>query len=241
VDYVKYDNCNAAAFSDQTEDYKRMRECLNNSGRPIVFSVCAWGFQDWMPSIGDLWRTTGDITDKWSRMVELVDTNGQYASYSSPSHWNDPDMLEVGNDGMTDVEYRSQFNLWSIMAAPLIAGNDLRKMSKATSETLTNKEVIAVDQDPLGQQGIPVESSGQGLLVYAKNLSDPHVKAVVLFNRTEWGSPITVHWKAMGLADGQAKVRDLWMHKDLGEFKDEYKVYVPSHGSTMLRIISEVN
>jgi alpha-galactosidase len=127
------------------------------------------------------------------------------------------------------------------MAAPLIAGNDLRQMSKTTLETLTNKEVIAVDQDPLGQQGIPVESSGQGLLVYAKNLSDPHVKAVVLFNRTDWGNPITVHWKAIGLADDKATVRDLWLHKDLGEFKDEYKVYVPSHGSTMLRISNNSN
>ena len=238
VDFVKYDNCNAAAFSDQTEDYKRMRECLNNSGRPIVFSVCAWGFQDWMPGIGDLWRTTGDITDKWSRIVELVDTNEQYASYSSPSHWNDPDMLEVGNDGMTDVEYRSQFNLWSIMAAPLIAGNDLRHMSKTTLETLTNKEVIDVDQDPLGQQGTQVESNGHGLLVYMKNLSDANVKAVVLFNRTDWGSPITVHWKAMGLADGKANVRDLWLHKDLGEFNNSFKSYVPSHGVVMIKVTS---
>jgi alpha-galactosidase len=237
VDYVKYDNCNPAFLSSEIEDFKRMRECLNNCGRPMVFSICCWGFQDWMPTIGDLWRTTGDIKDNWARMVELVDANQQYASYSSPSHWNDPDMLEIGNGGMTDVEYRSQFNLWSIMASPLIAGNDLRDMSPATLETLTNKEVIAVDQDSLGQQGTQVESSGQGLLVYAKNLSDPHVKAVVLFNRTSNGSPITVHWKAIGLAEGPAKVRDLWMHKDLGEFKDEYKVYVPYHGSTMLRII----
>jgi len=237
VDYVKYDNCNPAFLSNEIEDFRRMRECLNNCGRPMVFSICCWGFEDWMPTIGDLWRTTGDIKDNWARMVELVDANQQYASYSSPSHWNDPDMLEIGNGGMTDVEYRSQFNLWAIMAAPLIAGNDLRNMSQATMETLTNKEVIAVDQDPLGQQGTQVESSGQGLLVYAKNLSDPHVKSVVLFNRTNNGSPITVHWKTIGLADGQAKVRDLWMHKDLGEFKDEYKVYVPSHGSTMLKIV----
>jgi len=238
VDYVKYDNCNPALFSSQQEDYKRMRECLNNCGRPIVFSICAWGFQDWMPSIGDLWRTTGDITDKWQRMVELVDTNEQYISYSSPSHWNDPDMLEIGNGGMTDVEYRSQFNLWSIMAAPLIAGNDLRAMSPATLETLTNKEVIAVDQDPLGQQG-RVESSGKDLLIYAKSLSNPHQKAVVLFNRTASGCPMSVHWKAIGLAEGKANVRDLWQHKDLGEFSNEYKVMVLPHGSTMLVITGE--
>jgi len=236
VDYVKYDNCNPAFLSNQIEDYKRMRECLNNCGRPIVFSICCWGFADWMPSVGDLWRTTGDITDKWDRFVELVDTNQQYASYCSPSHWNDPDMLEIGNGGMTDVEYRSQFNMWAIMAAPLIAGNDLRTMSPATLETLTNKEVIAVDQDPLGQQGTMVESSDKDLLIYAKNLSNPHEKAVVLFNRTAYGAKMTVHWKAIGLAEGKAKVRDLWMHKDLGEFKDSYKVYVPSHGSAMLKV-----
>jgi alpha-galactosidase len=241
VDYVKYDNCNPAMFSDQREDYKRMRECLNNCGRPIVFSICAWGFQDWMPAIGDLWRTTGDITDKWDRMVDLVDTNEQYASYASPSHWNDPDMLEIGNGGMTDVEYRSQFNLWCIMAAPLIAGNDLRDMSQTTLETLTNKEVIAVDQDPLGQQGTQVESSGLGLLVYAKNLSDPHTKAVVLFNRTGNKNPITVHWKAIGMADGKAKVRDLWAHEDLGEFSERYKTNIPAHGSVMLLVTGSSN
>ena len=236
VDYVKYDNCNPAFLSNQVEDFRRMRECLNNCGRPMVFSICCWGFQDWMPAIGDLWRTTGDIKDNWARMLELVDANQQYASYSFPSHWNDPDMLEIGNGGMTDVEYRSQFNLWSIMASPLIAGNDLRNMSKATLETLTNKEVIAVDQDPLGQQGTQVESSGQGLLVYAKNLSDPHVKAVILFNRTALGAPITVHWKAIGLAEGKAKVRDLWLHKDLGTYLDHFANYVPSHETALLKI-----
>ncbi len=236
VDYVKYDNCNAAFLSNQVEDYKRMRACLNNCGRPIVFSICCWGFVDWMPAVGDLWRTTGDIKDNWARTVELIDTNEQYASYCSTSHWNDPDMLEIGNGGMTDVEYRSQFNMWAIMAAPLIAGNDLRTMTKATQAILTNKEVIAVDQDTLGQQGTMVESSGLNLLVYAKSLSSPHEKAVVLFNRTDNGSPITVHFKVIGLGDGKAKVRDLWTHKDLGEFRGEYKVYVPSHGSTMLKI-----
>jgi alpha-galactosidase len=236
VDYVKYDNCNEAMFSNQPEDYKRMRACLNNCGRPIIFSICAWSFQDWMPNDGDLWRTTGDITDKWDRFVELVDTNQQYASYSSPSHWNDPDMLEIGNGGMTDLEYRSQFSMWAVMASPLIAGNDLRTMSPATRETLTNKEVIAIDQDPLGQQGTMVESSDKDLLVYAKNLSDAHQKAVVLFNRTAVGSLMTVHWKSIGLADGKAKVRDLWLHKDLGEYNGAFKTFVPSHGIVMVQV-----
>jgi len=240
VDYVKYDNCNAPSLSNQIEDYKRMRECLNNCDRPIVFSICCWGFQDWMPSVGDLWRTTGDITDKWDRFVELVDTNQQYAAYSSPSHWNDPDMLEIGNGGMTDVEYRSQFSMWAIMAAPLIAGNDLRTMSPATLETLTNKEVIAIDQDPLGQQGTMVESSDKDLLIYAKNLSNPQEKAVVLFNRTGNGSLMTVHWKAIGLADSKAKVRDLWAHKNQGVFSGEYKTYIPAHGSTMIKVSNDI-
>ncbi len=236
VDYVKYDNCNPAFLSNQEADFRRMRECLNNCGRPIVFSICCWGFGDWMPAVGDLWRTTGDITDKWGRMVELIDTNEQYANLSAPSHWNDPDMLEIGNGGMTDVEYRSQFSLWAIMAAPLIAGNDLRQMSKATLETLTNKEVIAVDQDPLGAQGTMVESSDKDLLVYAKNLKDAGQKAVVLFNRTDSGSPMTVHWGKIGLAPGTAQVRDLWAHKELGKFKDSYKVYVPSHATVLVKV-----
>lgn len=237
VDYLKYDNCNAAFLSNQEADFRRMRECLNNCGRPIVFSICCWGFQDWMPEVGDLWRTTGDITDKWARMVELIDTNEQYANLNGPSHWNDPDMLEIGNGGMTDVEYRSQFSLWAIMAAPLIAGNDLRQMSKATLETLTNKEVIAIDQDPLGAQGTMVESSDKDLLIYAKRLKDPKEKAVVLFNRTDTGSPMTVHWNRISLPPGTAKVRDLWAHKDLGKFKDSYKTFVPAHAAVMLTII----
>jgi galactosylceramidase len=250
VDYLKYDNCSPAAGSDITTDYTNMSNALKTSGRPIVFSLCAWWFYTWETSLGQLWRTTTDIKDTWASFTANLDANGgwkprygdaNYGSpgitqYASPGHWNDPDMLEVGNGGMTDTEYQSHFSLWAIMAAPLIAGNDVRSMTAATKNILTNADVIAVDQDPLGVQGKPISTSTT-LEVWSKKLSGTDTYAVVLFNRTAASADITVTWTSLGLTASSATVRDLWSHADLASTPTQYTATVPSHGVVMLKVV----
>ncbi len=269
VDYLKYDNCYAApGREDDTpemeEDFAIMGEALRQSGRDIVYSVCAWWFRPWMPGLGHLWRTTTDIRDEWSgskhSVISLLNWSGgdtaRYGSfseedfesgayappglarYAGPDAWNDPDMLEVGNGGMTDTEYRSHFSLWALMAAPLIAGNDLRDMDDATVEILTNSEVIAVNQDPLGIQGVPISES-LTLEVWARQLSGDDTYAVILLNRTDAEADITVTWDSVGLSTNSALVRDLWEHADVGVVADEYTATVPSHGVVMVTVTGQ--
>ncbi|CAF3315848.1 unnamed protein product [Rotaria socialis] len=155
VDYLKYDNCNSDGTIPEVR-YPVMRDALNASGRSIFYSMCEWGVDKpalWAPNVGNSWRTTGDISDKWKSMLDNIDINNEFADKAGPGGWNDPDMLEVGNGGMTDSEYVSHFSLWAISKAPLLIGCDVSKMSAATLATLTNPEVIAVNQDPLGVQG----------------------------------------------------------------------------------------
>ena len=237
VDYLKYDNCDQAPGSNMQTDYTNMKNALASSGRSMVFSICAWAFQSWMPATGNLWRTTGDIANNWNSMIGNYDTNvGLYAS-AAPGAWNDPDMLEVGNGGMTDTEYRTHMSLWAIMAAPLIAGNDIRTMSQATKDILMAPEIIAVDQDALGKQGQKVSDSGD-LEIISKQLSGTNVRAVALFNRGASAANITVTWSQIGLPAGSATVRDLWARVDRGSFTNSYTVSVPSHGTAMLKIVS---
>ena len=167
-----------------------MRDALKSAGRPIVFSLCEWGSNKpwlWATDVGNLWRTTGDISDCWDckkgqlSLVQIADLQVGLETYAGPGHWNDPDMLEVGNGGMTTTEYRSHFGLWCILAAPLMAGNDLKNMSPEIKEILTNKEVIAIDRDPLGMQGRRLRKNGD-TEVWAKQLKEGG-RAVVLFNR----------------------------------------------------------
>jgi alpha-galactosidase len=238
VDYVKEDWCNAQGLDAPTQ-YAKFRDAIAKSGRPIVFSICEWGSNQpwkWGPRTGNLWRTTGDIEDSWASMISRVDLNAQYALAEGPGGWNDPDMLEVGNGGMTEDEYRAHFSLWAIMAAPLMAGNDVRTMSAATRDILTNKEVIAVDQDSLGIQGMIVELPGPDLQVWAKPLADSS-RAVVLLNRSPLQTAITVPWWSLHLK-GPAKVRDVWTHSDLGTFDRQFSATVPAHGAVMVRITS---
>ena len=250
VDYLKYDNCSPATGSNMQTDYTNMSTALKASGRPIVFSICAWWFYTWETTIGQLWRATTDIKDTWTSFVANLDANGGWtprysdanygspgiAQYASPGHWNDPDMLEVGNGGMTDTEYQSHFSLWAIMAAPLIAGNDIRSMSTTTKNVLTNADVIAVDQDPLGIQGKPISTSTT-LEVWSKKLSGDQTYAVVLFNRTAASAAITVTWSSLGMTSTSATVRDLWSHTDLGPTATQYTATVPSHGVVMLKVV----
>ena len=180
VDYVKVDWCNAEGLDAPTQ-YAKIRDALAGSGRNIVFSICEWGSNrpwEWARGVGNLWRTTGDISDRWSSVISLVDLSSQYWHVAKPGGWNDPDMLEVGNGGMTATEYRSHFSLWAMMAAPLIAGNDVRAMmdstrdAAATRDILLNRDVIAVDQDSLGIQGTIVQASPNELQVWVKPLAD---------------------------------------------------------------------
>lgn len=242
VDYLKYDNCNLLPACDMQKDYQKMQTALANCGRPIAFSICAWEYQNWMPSTGNLWRTGGDIVDKWDNgdswfkgIINCLDNNAKYANAAGPSQWNDAEMLEVGNGGCTTDEYRSQFSLWSIMAAPLIAGNDIRTMTQTTKDMLTNSEVIAVDQDPAGIQGYRV-SNKNFLEVWVKPLgSTGTTKAVALFNRTATTANITVNWADVGLT-GSATVRDLWAKTDRGSFNGSYTASVPPHGTVLVKI-----
>jgi alpha-galactosidase len=236
VDYVKEDWCNSEGLDSPTQ-YAKFRDALAKAGRPIVFSICEWGSNrpwEWGPRTGNLWRTTGDIGDRWASMIALLDLNAQYALAASPGAWNDPDMLEVGNGGMTEDEYRAHFSLWALMAAPLMAGNDVRTMPAATRDILLNKEVVAVDQDSLGVQGMLVQEPAPDLQVWAKPLSDGS-RAVVLFNRSALQTVITASWRGLGIR-GPARVRDLWAHADLGTFPGRFMATVPAHGVVMVRV-----
>lgn len=251
VDYLKYDWCNTTT-QDAKASYANIRHALDATGRPIVLSICEWGkAQPWLWGEevgGNLWRTTGDIQDRWGGKEKWKDgsccSNGVMAildeqvglqSYAGPGHWNDPDMLEVGNGGMTMTEYRSHFSLWAILAAPLIAGNDLRNMSSEIHDILTNKEVIAVNQDPLGREGRRVWKDGN-LEVWAKQMQDGS-RAVVLVNRGASEQSITVSWEQIGYPSHlSAAVRDLWSHKDLGKFTGKFPAPVESHGVVMVSV-----
>jgi alpha-galactosidase len=245
VDYLKYDWCNHGT-QDSRASYALMRDALQKSGHPIVFSLCEWGSTQpwlWAKDVGNLWRTTGDIVDKWQTgkkddflgFVDILDLHNGLESYAGPGHWNDPDMLEVGNGGMSDTEYKAQFSLWAILAAPLMAGNDIRSMAPGIRDILTNKEVIAVDQDPLGLQGRRVRDDGD-LEVWAKQMVDGS-RAVALLNRGGTEKRITVNWTDLGYpAHVQARVRDLWAGRDHGIAKESFSASVPSHGVVMLKI-----
>jgi alpha-galactosidase len=237
VDYVKEDWCNAAHLTAPTQ-YAKFRDALAHAGRPIVFSICEWGSNQpwgWAPRVGNLWRTTDDIEDKWSSMLANLDQNGQHATAARPGAWNDPDMLEVGNGGMTDDEYRAHFSLWAIMAAPLIAGHDVRSMSDSTKAILLNREVIAVDQDSLGAQGILVEERTPDRQVWSKPLADGS-RAVALLNRSGEPATIAVSFARAGLHVDSATVRDLWAHADRGRFGRQYSASVPPHAVVMVRL-----
>src|SRR4051794_36581104 len=239
VDYLKYDNCNNQGV-DARSRYTTMRDALRATGRPIVYSICEWGENkpwEWASDVGHLWRTTGDIGDSWGSMLSILKQNLPLAPYAGPGHWNDPDMLEVGNGGMTDTEYRSHFSLWSVMAAPLLIGSDLRTASPATFDILDNKEVIAVDQDPLGKQGTVVSSEG-GRWVVAKEMKDGS-RAVALFN--ESGSPqrVATTAAAVGLPDAAAyTLRDLWQHKSYNT-AGTISATVPAHGTVLVRVSAD--
>jgi alpha-galactosidase len=246
IDYLKVDWCNTLPGQNSESSYTLMRNALADSGRPIVFSICEWGSTKpwlWAGPVGNLWRSTPDIQDCWDckrtwgggGVVQILELMNGLESYAGPGHWNDPDMLEVGNGGMTKEEYRTHFSMWAILAAPLLAGNDVVNMTADTKEILLNKDVIAIDQDPLGQQGRRVKKTGD-LEIWSKQLQDGG-RAVALLNRGSSPAKISVAWTDIGYPDTlSANVQDLWTKKESSAVKSGYSAEVPSHGVVMVRV-----
>lgn len=258
IDYLKYDYCHAPPDSATAKiRYKKMADALRKSGREIVFSICEWGERKpwlWAANAGgQLWRTTGDVRDKWKRrttekwgegIMDILDVNAELSAYAGPGRWNDPDMLVVGlygkkgpsgdggGTGCSDVEYVSQMSLWSVMAAPLVATNDVRNMNESTKNILLNEEVIAINQDALGKQaGRKIKDSIWN--VFVKPLANGDY-AVAVLNRSDVPKTTSVDFKALGL-EHKYTVRDLWQHKDLGKAKS-WKGTVQSHETKVFRL-----
>ncbi|CAD6225533.1 unnamed protein product [Miscanthus lutarioriparius] len=234
VDYLKYDNCNDQGLSPQPR-YVNMSKALLNSGRDIFFSLCEWGVNDpatWASGVGNSWRTTGDIQDNWGSMTAIADANDKWASYARPGGWNDPDMLEVGNGGMSTEEYRSHFSIWALAKAPLLIGCDIRSMRNDTKEILSNHNVIAVNQDALGVQGRKVLQDGDQE-VWAGSLSGGRV-AVVLWNRGSDEASITASWSSIGLNESTVvDAHDLWTGEVTSSVQGQLKETVATHACKM--------
>ncbi|KAI8008551.1 Alpha-galactosidase 3 [Camellia lanceoleosa] len=238
VDYLKYDNCFNLGIKPE-ERYPPMRDALNETGRSIFYSICEWGVDDpalWAGKVGNSWRTTDDINDSWASMTTIADLNDKWAAYAGPGGWNDPDMLEVGNGGMTYLEYRAHFSIWALMKAPLLIGCDVRNMTAETFKLLSNKEVIAVNQDPLGVQGRKVHVAGTNdcRQVWAGPLTRQRL-AVALWNRCSKAATITAAWGALGLESSTSvSVRDLWKHQDVvGDVVASFSAQVDAHSCEM--------
>jgi alpha-galactosidase len=257
IDYLKYDWCEAEGLKAEGA-YTTMRDALHAAGRPILFSLCEWGDNKpwlWAKDVGHSWRTTGDIYNcfdckidhktwySWG-VLQIIDKQEGLRKYAGPGHWNDPDMLEVGN-GMSVNEDRAHFSMWCMLAAPLISGNDLRHMSKETREILTNKEVIAVDQDRLGIEGFKY-STKDNIEIWFKPLADD-AWAMCALNRGTNSQPVAFNWKNETVTDDLSKreakfdttpygIRNLWTQKDIGTTRDVLTAEVPGHDVLMLRL-----
>src|SRR3954454_15854042 len=247
ADYLKYDWC-STGDRNAKEAYAVMADALRSSGRDIVFSMCEWGTAKpwlWAKNTGNLWRTTGDISDDFATrkkghdwehpMLQLLDLNEPLWPFAGPGHWNDADMLEVGNGGMTAAEYRSHFSLWAMMASPLMAGNDIAHMDATTRSILLNTDVISIDQDKLGVQGRRVATDGNSE-VWVKPLAGGG-RALLLFNRDDAPASIRATAEQLGWpSSAHAKVRDLWAHEDLPRWSGALTATVEPHGVAMFRI-----
>jgi alpha-galactosidase len=257
IDYLKYDWCSTAGLNAEGA-YRTMGRALAAAGRPVVFSLCEWGSNrpwEWAREIGHLWRTTGDITACWDCEVDhgswsswgvlrILDMQDGLRIYAGPGHWNDPDMMEVGN-GMSENEDRGHFSMWAMLAAPLIAGNDLRTMSEETRRILTNSEVIAVDQDALGIQGFQYSDDG-ALEIWFKPLTDEDW-AMCILNRGHSTEKVEFTWQDEPVADEFSgretlfsarlyRIRDLWSGDDLGTTRQTLEAEVPGHDVLIMRL-----
>lgn len=259
IDFLKYDWCNTNGIN-ATEAYTTMSKALKAAGKPIVFSICEWGDNqpwDWATPVGNLWRISGDIypcfdceykheEGNWSSwgVLRILEMRKDIRKFSGPDHWNDFDMMEVGN-GMTNTEDKSHFTLWSMMASPLFAGNDLRIMKSETLNILTNKEIIAINQDALGIQGFKYQSEN-GVDVWVKPLFDENW-AVVFLNRSDKTQKINFDWKKHIIEDNDFKfilnltsqkynVRDLWEHIDLGNTNKIFQKELAPHDVIAIKL-----
>jgi len=251
VDFLKYDLCTlrtimvaqapgdpAAQNAIMRRAYETMHQALLKTGRPIVYSLCQYGVDDvwkWGPSVGgNMWRTTGDIKDNYGSMSQIGFSQIGLARYAAPGHWNDPDMLEVGNGGMTEDEYKTHLSLWALLAAPLLAGNDLSKMTPSTLQLLTNRDVIAVDQDKLGHQAGRAWAK-QETEIWTRPLSGG-ATAIGIFNRGTEPVNVTARLSDLGL-HGPLRLRDLWSKQESTLHDDMLHAEVPAHGVILLRMM----
>ena len=236
VDFMKVDWCNTRCL-DGEPTYRIWSESVRAAGRPMVLSICEWGRHDpwtWSPRLGHMWRTGPDIEDSWASLVDTLDRQVGLHEYAGPDHWNDPDMLEVGNGGMSEEEYRTHFALWAMLAAPLMAGNDVRTMDEATRAILLAPEVIAIDQDPLGRQAMRVVKDGD-IEVWSRELADGS-RAVLLLNRGASSCEAAVTWRALGLSEGERVVRDVWRRSDAGAGREGYSTSTVPHAAVLVRV-----
>jgi alpha-galactosidase len=244
MDYLKYDWCSAGRIykdEDMRAVYQKMGDALLKTGRPIVYSLCQYGRAEvwkWGAKVGgNLWRTTGDISDNWQSMAGIGFSQFGIAPYIGAGHWNDPDMLEIGNGGMTSDEYRTHMSLWSLLAAPLLAGNDLPAMSAEIKDILMNAEVIAIDQDPEAKPA-KLLSLGGKTVILVRPLQGNSV-AVGLFNRGDQPAEISVNWDAVNMGGKRIQARDLWKHQAVPVSGDHYTSTVPKHGVVLLKVAVE--
>lgn len=269
VDYLKYDWCNSDG-QNAKESYSLMRDALYAAGRPVVFSLCEWGLSkpwEWAANVGHLWRTTGDIRNNWDipdakegkcwggGVIVNLDMQQGLEIYAGPDHWNDPDMLEVGNGVLTPAENRAHFSLWCMLAAPLMSGNDLKNMDSETREILTNADLIAIDQDPLGKQGFKIKDYGE-VEIYYKPLQNGDM-AICIFNRLDMMVSIELEWNGMMLKvfkegeivdlelnidrtdislNGLYDVYDIWQGKDIGTTAKMLKRDITTHDVAVYRL-----
>lgn len=257
IDFLKYDWCEHGT-ADARETYKTMRDAIHAAGRPMVFSLCEWGQNkpwEWAGDVGHMWRTTGDIYSSydgrkgwesgWKRNLDLqyslVESNGPdgIGKYAGPGHWNDPDMLEVGTEGLTFAESRAHFSLWCIIAAPLIAGNDVRHMEQRYLDMMLNRDVLSIDQDALGKQGFrALADPGKNIEVWVKELSNGEW-AVCALNTNSAAADITVEWKRLWTIQGKFTVRDVWAKKAAGDTSKSITVHLDSHDVALYRLTPE--
>ncbi|MEV6301144.1 glycoside hydrolase family 27 protein [Actinoplanes sp. NPDC051861] len=237
VDYLKYDNCGAPPNVSARVRYEAMRDALRATGRNILLALCNWGEErvwEWGAGYGNMWRTTHDIYDKWDSLLGIIKHNRYLGGHARPGAWNDPDMLQVGNGGMTDTEYRTHFTTWAMMAAPLMIGTDLRDASEETWAILKNRDLIDVNQDPLGVQA-SVHHPGSYQTVFVKPLAGGDV-AVALFNEADAPAVISTSVERSGYGGASAYwLKDLWS-KEIRSTTGEISATVPAHGTVVYRV-----
>jgi len=245
IDLVEMDYCNRVETHTGRWVYERMAEAIKKTGRPMIFSLCSWGNEqpwEWAQGKAQMWRTDLDISFEknhveWDRVVRNFESSSAHSVFSGPESWNDADMLEIGNPGLSDTEAQAQMSMWAISPSPLLAGADLTHMSSRAVEIYMNREVLAVNQDALGAGAERIASAGPGLEVWAKVLGSrtSGEYAVLLLNSTEEPNSMEVHWTDLDLLP-DARVRDLWSHKDVSTASDSYQAVVPAHGAVLLRV-----